>query len=75
MSVFKDFKLDIVVNAVRRRKVDSLTPLLLTFANLLTNIYYTIWYVAGSRGLIGSVKAVSGSMVVRRRVGGLRNGP
>ena len=25
MSIFKDFKLDIVVNAVYRRKVDSLT--------------------------------------------------
>ena len=36
MSVFKDFKINIVVNAVRRRKVDSLTLLLLTFINLLT---------------------------------------
>jgi hypothetical protein len=36
VSVFKDFKINIVVNAVRRRKVDSLTLLLLTFTNLLT---------------------------------------
>ena len=42
MSIFKDFKINIVVNAVGRRKVDSLTLLLLAFANLLTNIYYTI---------------------------------
>ena len=42
MSVFKDFEINIVVDAVRRREVDSLTPLLLAFANLLANIYYTI---------------------------------
>ena len=42
MSVFKDFELDIVVDAVRRRKVDSLTLLLLVFANLLANICYTM---------------------------------
>jgi hypothetical protein len=35
VSIFKDFKINIVVNAVYRRKVDSLTLLLLTFANLL----------------------------------------
>ena len=42
VSVFKDFKLDIVIDAVRRRKVNSLTLLLLTFADLLTNICYTM---------------------------------
>ena len=42
MSVFKDFKVDIVVNVVHRRKVDFLSPLLLTFTNLLTNVHYTI---------------------------------
>jgi hypothetical protein len=36
VSIFKDFKINIVVNVVRRRKVDSLTLLLLTFADLLT---------------------------------------
>jgi len=35
VSVFKDFEINIVVNVVCRRKVDSLTLLLLTFANLL----------------------------------------
>jgi len=35
VSVFKDFEINIVVNAVRRRKVNSLTLLLLTFADLL----------------------------------------
>ena len=42
MSVFKDFKVNIVVNIVYGRKVDSLTLLLLTFANLLANVCYTI---------------------------------
>jgi len=42
MSVFKDFKLNIVVNIVYRRKVNSLTLLLLTFINLLTYICYII---------------------------------
>ena len=40
MSVFKDFKINIVVNAVRRYEVDSLTPLL-TFVDLLAYIYHT----------------------------------
>jgi hypothetical protein len=35
VSVFKDFEINIVVNVVCRRKVDSLTLLLLTFTNLL----------------------------------------
>jgi len=42
VSVFKDFETNIVVNAVRRRKVDSLSLLLLTFANLLANVCHTI---------------------------------
>jgi len=42
VSVFKDFEIDIVVNVVRRRKVDSLAPLLLTFTNLLACICHII---------------------------------
>jgi hypothetical protein len=42
ISVFKDFKLNVIVNVIYRRKVDSLTLLLLTFINLLTYIYYII---------------------------------
>jgi len=42
VSVFKDFKINVVVNAVRRRKVDSLTLLLLTFTNLLSYICYVM---------------------------------
>ena len=40
--VFKDFKFDIVVNFSYRRKVDSLAPLLLTFIDLLADIYHVI---------------------------------
>ena len=42
MSIFKDLKTNIVVDAVRKHKVDSLSLLLLTFANLLTNVYHTV---------------------------------
>jgi hypothetical protein len=42
MSVFKDFELNIVVNVVYRHKVDSLTLFLLTFADLLADICYTV---------------------------------
>ena len=42
VSVFKEFKLNIVIDVVYRHKVDSLTLLLLTFANLLADICYTI---------------------------------
>jgi len=42
VSVFKDFKINIVVNVIYRRKVDSLALLLLTFADLLAYIYYII---------------------------------
>ena len=42
VSVFKEFKLNIVVNVVCRHKVDSLTLLLLTFADLLADICHTV---------------------------------
>jgi len=42
MSVFNNFKLNIVINIVYRRKVNSLALLLLAFTNLLTYICYTI---------------------------------
>ena len=42
MSIFKEFELNIVVDVVYRRKVDSLALLLLTFANLLADICYTV---------------------------------
>jgi len=40
VSVFKDFKINVVVDAVRRRKVDSLTLLFLTLTDLLSYICY-----------------------------------
>ena len=52
MSIFKDFKFNIVVNVIYRRKINSLAPLLLIFTNLLTNVCHTIYYVTGSRGLV-----------------------
>jgi hypothetical protein len=42
MSVFNNFKFNIVVNVSYRRKVDSLALLLLAFTNLLAYICYTI---------------------------------
>ena len=42
VSVFKDFKTNIVVSAVRRRKDDSLSLLLLTFADLLADVCHNI---------------------------------
>ena len=42
MSIFKDFKFNIVINIIYRRKVNSLALLLLAFTNLLANIYYII---------------------------------
>ena len=73
MSVFKDFEIDIVINAIYRRKVDSLTPLPLTFVDLLAYICHTV-YVTGGRGLIKSVKAVNKSVMVYRRVRGFHKG-
>ena len=69
MSVFKDFEIDVVVNAVYRCKVNSLTPLSLTFVDLLAYICHTV-YIIGGRGLVGSVKAVGGSITVCRKVRG-----
>ena len=40
--VFKDFKFNIVVDFSYRRKVNSLTLLLLTFINLLANVCHII---------------------------------
>ena len=40
--IFKDFKLNIVINISYRHRVNSLTLLLLAFINLLTNIYHII---------------------------------
>ena len=42
VSVFKEFKLSIVVDIVYRHNVDSLSLLLLTFADLLTDICHTV---------------------------------
>jgi hypothetical protein len=42
VSVFKDFKLNIVVNVVYRRNVNSLSLLLLTFINIVINISYRL---------------------------------
>jgi hypothetical protein len=42
MSVFNNFKFNIVIDVSYRRKVNSLAPLLLAFTNLLTYIYYTV---------------------------------
>ena len=42
ISVFKDFELDVVVNVRYGREVDSLSPLLLTFVNLLANVCHTV---------------------------------
>ena len=42
VSVFKDFEIDVVVNAVCRRKVNSLAPPPLTFTNLLADVCHTV---------------------------------
>jgi hypothetical protein len=42
VSVFKEFKINIVINAVCRYKVNFLTLLLLTFTDLLSYICYII---------------------------------
>ena len=42
VSIFKEFKLNIVIDIIYRHKVNSLAPLLLTFTDLLTNICHTI---------------------------------
>ena len=43
VSVFKEFELNIGVDVVCNRRVDSLSPLLLTFADLLADICHTVW--------------------------------
>ena len=45
MSVFKDFKTDIVINVIYRCNVNSLSPLLLTFTDLLTGVRHAIYGV------------------------------
>lgn len=61
--VFKGLELDIVANVIYRRKVDSLTLLLLPFVDLLTYICYIAFvlsivsqeeFVTSRRGLITS---------------------
>ena len=42
ISVFKDLETDIVVNIIYKYNINSLSPLLLTFANLLTGICHTV---------------------------------
>ena len=42
ISIFKDFKFNIVINIIYGRKVNSLALLLLAFTNLLAYICYTI---------------------------------
>ena len=42
MFIFKDLELDVVVDVIYRRKVDSLTLFLLTVVDLLIYIYYII---------------------------------
>ena len=42
MSVFKDFKVNIIINIIYKHNINSLSPLLLTFANLLTNVCHAI---------------------------------
>ena len=42
MSVFKDFKVNIVINVIYRYNINSLSPLLLTCADLLANICHAI---------------------------------
>jgi hypothetical protein len=42
ISIFEDFVLNIVVNVSYRYKVDSLSPFLLTFINLLTYVCHTM---------------------------------
>ena len=42
ISVFKDFKVNIIINIIYRHNINSLSPLLLTFANLLTNVCHAV---------------------------------
>ena len=42
MSIFKDFKVNIVINIIYEYNINPLSPLFLTFANLLTNVCYAV---------------------------------
>ena len=42
MSVFKDFKVNIIINVICGHNIDSLSPLLLTFTDLLTNVCHAV---------------------------------
>ena len=42
MLIFKDHELDVVVDVIHRRKVDSLTPFLLTVVDLLIYVRYIV---------------------------------
>ena len=42
MSVFKDFKVNIVINVICGYKVDSLAPLLSAFTDLLAYVCHTV---------------------------------
>jgi hypothetical protein len=50
--VFEDFELDILINVAYRFEVDSLTPLLLTFVDLLAYVHYIVEH----RTSVSSVK-------------------
>ena len=43
VSIFKEFKLNVVINVVYSYRVDFLFLLLLTFIDLLADICYTVW--------------------------------
>ena len=49
MSVFKDFKTDVVVNVVYRYNISSLFPLLLTFIDLLASVRHAVCGVVCGR--------------------------
>ena len=42
MFIFKDFKLDIIVNILFKYKINSLILILSTFFNLILYVYYII---------------------------------
>jgi hypothetical protein len=42
VSIFKDLELDVVIDIINRRKVDSLTPFPSTFIDLLAYIRHVI---------------------------------
>ena len=70
ISIFKDFKLNIVLIIIYRYKVNSLALLLLAFTNLPANVCYTIQYSTWvGEVLQRSIKVINRSIVVYRRVG------